>query len=876
MNVLSNLNAARILVAESQPDDMDHTARLLENAGYNVYKAYYAADALAALNEHRFDLALIDAGMTDAEQRLLAAHMHRYAPMRWVALVDDHTEDPGRLLRQGAALYIRRPPEPGILLRQVEEVLNGTASTPAPAAGSPRRDDEMRAMLERRLVEQQTLSALARMLSAVLDLDTLLTQVVDAAVRLSNAEEGLLLLPAEDGKTLYVRAAKGIDQETSRNFRVKTKDTLAGQVFQFGQPVVVGDQGWQKIKTEYLVKSLLYVPLSLKGEIIGVLGVNNKQSTRTFSRHDSELLQDLAAHAAIAIENARLYEDSVLRTRELSLLVQAGEAANSTLDLNAVLSTIADQVMAILNVTQCYIAEWTPEQPELRLLAARSRALWRPGEGYAFAPGDIPAVEQAFSQKQPIWVEPPAPLADPATAWLPQRYQAASVIYLPLSTADQPLGLVTLSYLSAPALAQADLQAARLPLQQLALDMLVALAEPEALRQQKTLFRQIQRMLETAHADWCEVALWNPIQRRLNTLMSYGEVIRHEGPVSVLPLEAYPSLDRALREQVAFTGTLADGGDLCQLVAAGHGKSWLGLPLIRAGQTAGLVLLADTLYQRHFSAREIKLAQALVLQAANALSNARLYRDLQISLDELHRAQIRLVQNARLSAMGELAAVVAHQINNPLTTVLGDTELVLRDLPPDDPNAESLAAVFRAGKRAHEVVRRLLAMARPSLPDDQPVLIDVNETITNTLTLVRHHITHGNVALHIELEDDMPPVAVFQNQLEDVWMNLLLNARDALAGRAQAEIGIASAYDPVHRQVMVSIWDNGKGIPDDALDRVFEPFFTTKPAGQGTGLGLHICRQIIEKCGGTIRVESVYNQGTRFTIHLPIDDQPRV
>ena len=131
----------------------------------------------------------------------------------------------------------------------------------------------------------------------------LLTQVVDAAVSLSHAEEGLLLLPDEEDQTLLIRAAKGLDTETARNFRIKTQDSLAGTVYRSGRPVLVGDQGPQKVKTEYLVKSLLYVPLSIKGEIIGVLGVNNKYTDRTFSQHDLELLQDLAAHAAIAIEN---------------------------------------------------------------------------------------------------------------------------------------------------------------------------------------------------------------------------------------------------------------------------------------------------------------------------------------------------------------------------------------------------------------------------------------------------------------------------------------------------------------------------------------------------------------------------------------------
>jgi signal transduction histidine kinase/DNA-binding response OmpR family regulator len=868
MDFLSRLNAVRVLVAESSPDEMDHTTAILEGAGYNVHKAYYAADAVFALNNNQFDLALVDAQMFDPEQRALTLQMYRYAPMRWIALVDDRYHEPERLLRQGAATLVRRPFRTDDFLQQIENILEGRSTLPPVHDPAPRREGDIQSLLEQRLVEHQTLSALARMLSAELDVDSLLAQVVDAAVRLCNAEEGLLLLPDEEGTALYIRAVKGIDSETAQNFRIKTQDTLAGKVFQTGQPILVGDQGWQKVKTEYLVKSLLYVPLSLKGKTIGVLGVNNKQSERTFSKHDSELLQDLAAHAAIAIENARLYEESVLRARELSFLAQAGEAANSTLEIDEVLSIIAGQLMSTLEVAQCYIGEWHPDQEQLRTLATSYRAVWRAGDGYSFAPDASPEIEQSFSQQQ-VFLATPSPPDDPVLGvWMPHRYRAGKIAYLPLFAQGQALGIVTLSYLAVAWPKPEHLQAVRGPLQQIALDMVVTLAGPDIEQQQKTLFRSAQRLLDTAKADWCEVALWNPAQRRFNTMLSYGKAIWREGLEPGVSLDQSPHLRRIMTEQTALTSTLAD--DLQYLKGLGHGKSILGLPLLIRGKTAGLVLLTDTLHKRRFSRREVKLAHALVLQAANALANARLYRDLQDSLSELHRTQTRLVQTARMSAMGELAAAVAHQINNPLTTVLGDTELVLGDLSPDDPNAESLQAIYRAGKRAHEVVRRLLTMARQQSPNEQRVPLDVNETINGTLMLVRSHVVHGNVALSVDLEDNLPAVLGAQGQLEDVWMNLLLNARDAVSHSVQPEIGIASSHDRTQSQIMVTIWDNGTGIPEDMQSRIFEPFFTTKPAGEGTGLGLHICRQIVEKFGGNIYLQSERNKGTRFIVYLPV------
>jgi signal transduction histidine kinase/DNA-binding response OmpR family regulator len=874
MNFLPNLNAARILVAESDPDAMDYTTSILEEARYNVHKAYYAGDAVYAMEHGQFELVLVDVQMRDREQRALAEHMAQFGWTRWIALVDERYADPQRLLRQGAAAFVHRPFKPDVLLRHVGNVLQGHAmSIPASPTPLMRRieetQDNLSEILTRQLVEQQTLSKLARSLSAVLDLDVLLTQVVDAAVQLSSAEEGLLLLPDEEGKALWIRAVKGIDSETARNFRIKTQDTLAGQVFRTGKPILVGDQGPQKVKTEYLVKSLLYVPLSIKGQIIGVLGVNNKHTDRTFSQHDSELLQDLAAHAAVAIENARLYEESVLRTRELGTLVQAGEAANSTLAIDQVLSIIAGQLISALDASQCYISEWQPDGQELHTLAVSYRSLWRPTEGPVLSLKSNPAVEQAFSTKRMAVVSPPARLAQtPLSAWLPHRYQAQSAVYLPLMAQQQPIGVVTLYRLYVPYDEHASFQAAQLELHQLALDMVVTLAGSDARQQRGTLFRITRRMLDAMQADWCEIALWNSARRQFNITLSYGEAIWREETKPRLELEQFPQLAQMLNDQTTFTSPPDD--NLRALAEIGHGKSLLGVPLVIKGDTAGLVLLVDTLYDRRFSRREVELVQALVLQAANALDNARLYRDLELSLEELHRTQSKLIQAARLSAMGELAAAVAHQINNPLTTILGDTEMILQDLPADDPNQEGLEAISRAGKRAHEVVRRLLTMARQQPTEGSREPLDVNETIHNTLTLVRSHIQHGNITVSIQLDDHIPPVAGLQGQLEDVWLNLLLNARDAVAHCAEPEMGISTHYDQETELVEVVVWDNGTGIPEELQSRVFEPFFTTKPAGEGTGLGLHICQQVIEKCNGTISLRSTQNKGTRFIIRLPV------
>jgi two-component system NtrC family sensor kinase len=162
-------------------------------------------------------------------------------------------------------------------------------------------------------------------------------------------------------------------------------------------------------------------------------------------------------------------------------------------------------------------------------------------------------------------------------------------------------------------------------------------------------------------------------------------------------------------------------------------------------------------------------------------------------------------------------------------------------------------------------------MARQQSLEEIAEPLEVNETINNTLTLVKSHVQQGNVDLSVVLGESLPPVMAVRGQLEDVWLNLLLNARDAVANCPNPLIGITTAHNGDQYRFEVTVWDNGKGIPEALQKKIFEPFFTTKPSGEGTGLGLHICRQVVEAFHGSLSVQSAYNEGTRFLIYLPVD-----
>jgi two-component system NtrC family sensor kinase len=234
------------------------------------------------------------------------------------------------------------------------------------------------------------------------------------------------------------------------------------------------------------------------------------------------------------------------------------------------------------------------------------------------------------------------------------------------------------------------------------------------------------------------------------------------------------------------------------------------------------------------------------------------------------RLEANLMQSEKLAAVGQLAAGVAHEINNPLSAVIANTQLLKRDLKTDDPDVhESLDLIETAGLRASQVVRNLLGFARKEQMEFLP--IDLNETIHNALALTRHEIVSNSVDIELDLADELPIYHGSKEHLQGVWINIILNALSSME-KKKGVIRVTSRF--AQGEYRISIADNGVGIPADKVSRIFEPFFTTKAPGKGTGLGLSVVHRVIKQHGGYILVDSLVGSGTKFTIVLPINPPP--
>jgi signal transduction histidine kinase/DNA-binding response OmpR family regulator len=316
-----------ILVVE---DDKEIRARLTENvltpAGYTVKSVGDGNSAVALVEELQPQLVITADPLPDFKDLILVKRLQReqpYVPV--IVMAEDRSQEYMlKVLRAGAVDFVSVPFEPEQLLAAVGRALalrqDWQQVLQAQAEAKVNADS-----LERRIHELETLALIGRKVTAMLDLDEVLTTVVDAAVRLSGAEEGSLLLLDEDTGELYMRASKNFDEEFSTAFRLHTRDSLAGQVIATGTPVILDKRAPQKIKTSYLVHSLIYVPLNVRGHIIGVLGVDNRTADQYLNQEDITIMHALADYAAIAIENAQLYERSEIERSQFETILTQTE-----------------------------------------------------------------------------------------------------------------------------------------------------------------------------------------------------------------------------------------------------------------------------------------------------------------------------------------------------------------------------------------------------------------------------------------------------------------------------------------------------------------------------------------------------------------------
>ncbi len=287
---------------------------------------------------------------------------------------------------------------------------------------------------------------------------------------------------------------------------------------------------------------------------------------------------------------------------------------------------------------------------------------------------------------------------------------------------------------------------------------------------------------------------------------------------------------------------------------------FVSVPLIVKGSVVG-VILADNLYSgRGITDDHVKLMMLFASQAALAIENAETYADLQKSLEELRQAQNALVQGEKLATVGKMAAHVAHEIRNPLSTIGGFAQTILRKPDNIERVKKSAGVIAEEAMRLENLLKGVMDFSRPSAPVLKQG--DLNAIAEKAFRTQYEYLAARGIQANLDLDRSIPEIQFDENQVMQILHNLIRNAAESMQSGGALNLRTGRNDDGVH----LSISDTGTGIPVEILERLFDPFFTTKP--DGTGLGLAVSKKIIEDHGGKIDVQSSIGKGTTFTIHF--------
>jgi PAS domain S-box-containing protein len=743
---------------------------------------------------------------------------------------------------------------------------------------------ELYAEARRRVEELSLLNEMGRTVAGSLDLDHVLSAGVEAARRLLGATRGVVLLYDPVRGDLRVGAMSDSGAEAhADSAAILRQGGVSWRAIHERRVIVVEDaladpQVNAHYKEQYQPRSLVAAPLLLRGEPLGVLLVMESERTRRFGDAEVERVSAVANQLAVALENARLYAEARGRLSELSTVIDVARVVSSSLELEEVLAAGAQHLRQTLGGSACTILLDDVRRAELRRAAS---------SGAPIGPASVPLAAPSLA-RDALAARAPLTGAD-SREGAPARPGDPALLAVPLHVRDQPVG-VALVAAGDPGrtFTPGELSRAMAIASQLAVAVDNARLYSETRRRAEELgllhevgrslvatldiegvldagVRNLARMVDApvAHLtlltdDGAELevrAVWGPS----------GVVVGSRSPARGGPARlANLVLER--REPIAVDDALGDPRVRDDLAHEPSARSLLGLPLLVRDRFIGAAVIVETRGPRRFSAAEVERAAAIANQLAVAAENARLYEDLRRSYAELAHAQRQLIQQERLAALGELSAIVAHEVRNPLGVIFNSLGSLRRLIRPQGDAKMLLDIVGEEADRLNRIVGDLLDFARPSTPlvRPEPLARVVEEAVAAALAQ-----NPTSVVVERVLEE-LPLVPMDARLVRQAVLNVAVNAVQAmprggtLTVRTLREDGAA----------LLELEDTGPGIAEEVRNRIFEPFFTTKASG--TGLGLAVVKRIVEGHGGEISVRSRPGEGTTFSLRFPLTPPPGV
>jgi len=731
--------------------------------------------------------------------------------------------------------------------------------------------------LAAQLRQMEAVGAVTAEITRELDLTTLLGLIIARAVDLvAAAKSGVILLWDETAAVLRPHAWHGSGEWLGES-TLQLGEGVAGKVAEQRVGMIVDDYqrspyAYSRFVEHLASSAVLAQPLLYRERLIGVIEIDNRGTSAPFTAHDRELLALFAAQAAIAIENARLYEALEARLTRLQTLTQLNQLVSSSLDIGRVLREIARAAATLMAAP--VVSFWIVDEATRTL---EVQAFSDEGIG-----ADFPTPKLSFEQGGAGWVAAHRQPLNVPDVFADERFVAhewwrahdlRSFFGLPIF--HEGVLLAVLSFNGSKPFAFG-------PDDQTLLESFMAQAT-QAIRNAR-LFAEIQE--RTAHLAQLNEELQSEIgerQRAEEALRAseqrFRSLVQSANDAIVLADSCGDITAWNQGAQAIFGYTEAEVlGQPLTLLMPGlyHEAHRRGLERLCEGGEPRLIGRTVEFYGLRKDGSEVPLEISLATwQVSGSTFFSGIIRDISARRqveEQLHRQQEALFQREKLAAMGSLLASVAHELNNPLSVVMMQADLLSTEFQ-DETLAERLKTITQSAERCVNLVRTFLALARQTPPQRGSVAL--NSVLEEAMTLLTPMLRVDTIDVQLDLADDLPPLWADPHQLHQVVINLITNAHQALREVATPRrLTLTTRYHQARQVVALEVADTGPGIPPELQERIFEPFFTTKPPGVGTGLGLPFCRGIIEGHGGSLKVTSAPGQGTTFRIELPVEAVP--
>jgi PAS domain S-box-containing protein len=746
----------------------------------------------------------------------------------------------------------------------------------------------------RRAGRLRDLVAVSRSISASLDAGDVMTGIAHAAAGLRPGALSAVHVFSEDRASLHMMAVSSVEW-TDLPAERPAAAGLPGLVVEQHGPVLVPQPllhphtlmpAWWERRP----RATYYgVPIDVGDTFVGVLDYILPEGLP--DAEEQEALRLLAAQAGVAIRNAKLYAAERVQAERVRALATVNQRISSALELDVLLRTISESAAQLTGVR--FASFWLADEARRTL---------------TFMGGSVSRIADDFPQRTVTYGE------GGGVGWVARtrqrlvvddvnvdrhvmnpewwaRWALRGFVAYPVLAGDELLAVLCLS----------DPEAVRVtPDLAEVIEMLVAQASVAI--QNARLYREAQRRRDVAEVlarvgreltgtldseriaelvtrgivdllgvQGSVVFRFEPDEGTLHAIAAHGPASFLARRVVLQPGEGIAGRAVAERKVIVTPDVLQEPrvehsqSQRALLTAHGIG-AMIGIPLFTHDRTIGALVVGDHA-GREFTADELQALQAFADQAALALENARLYAAAQDSLTRLRETQAQLVQAAKMSALGQLVSGVAHELNNPLSVIIGYGQLLLaREV--QESLRRPVELMVAQGDRMAKIVRNLLFFARQRPPER--AVVHLQAVIEQTLALRINQLTLSGITVETEFAPDLPQITGDTQQLEQVFLNLLLNAEQAIlearpTGRIVVRTRASAAGDVVYADVV----DDGPGVSPEALPRVFEPFFTTKMVGSGTGLGLSVSYGILEEHGGRLTLKSRRGE-TTFTVELPV------